>query len=117
MVHRDRPPEELGGPSGIVLGVMDSAGYETVSATMQPGDRLLLFTDGVTEAMNRSAEFYSDEKLAELLDGLRGASHKDLVTTVVESVHAFAGGAPQSDDITVMSLRYGEATGTELETR
>jgi phosphoserine phosphatase RsbU/P len=113
LVRRDGPPEELGGPTGIVLGIMDTAEYETSSLTLQPGDKLLLFTDGVNEAMNGSEAFYSDERLAGLLDGLRSVSHEELVKAVVQSVHEFADGAPQADDITVMSLRYGAAADVE----
>ena len=67
---------------------------------------LLLFTDGVTEAINGSGELFSD---ARLIDALRQTGVKpvaEIVHHIVEAVNGFAAGAPQEDDITVLALRY-----------
>jgi phosphoserine phosphatase RsbU/P len=97
----------LGGAVGLVLGVMPGVVYPDHSIQLRTGDRLVLYTDGVTEAFNPADEAYGTERLiAEVLahgDGTAAA----LVERICSSVTSFAGTAPQSDDITLTVLTWG----------
>ena len=104
-----RPPAQCGEleiDTGLVLGVLKSTQYQTQSTRLVGGDRLFLFTDGVTEAMNAQEDFYGDERLAGTLAGLQELALDELVDGVVHSVRAFSHGTTQSDDITAMVVSY-----------
>ncbi|MDI9571378.1 MAG: SpoIIE family protein phosphatase [Pseudomonadota bacterium] len=96
----------LESPPGFLLGIMEDARYETLRLALNPGDTLFLYTDGVTEAMNEREEFFSDAALLRTLDACPGGDPEKLVKCVFGAVKAFAGAEPQSDDITVLALRY-----------
>ena len=91
---------------GIALGVMDEMPFETSTLTLSKGDSIYLYTDGVNEAMNEKDEEYSYERLeAFLIDSTEG-SVSETVEASLNSVKVFAGTAPQSDDITVLVIKY-----------
>jgi sigma-B regulation protein RsbU (phosphoserine phosphatase) len=91
---------------GMILGVLPSIlPYEQEEVTLDPGDVLLLFTDGVSEALSRTGEEYGEQRLEALLRTHRRARAAELVEAVHRDVLEFARGAPQSDDITMMVLR------------
>jgi sigma-B regulation protein RsbU (phosphoserine phosphatase) len=74
---------------------------------LDSGDALVLYTDGVNEAMNLNREMFRTEALAACLEAVCDEGSADTVTrTIIEHVTQFVSGAPQSDDITVMTLRY-----------
>lgn len=94
-------------PAGPLLGVIDGARYATLSCQLQPGDRLLLYTDGVTEAEDPQRALFG---LPALLARLEAGSDGDSATRVadlVAAVDAHAAGTPPSDDLTVVALRIG----------
>ena len=93
-------------PKGIILGTFEQARYTTASLTLQAGDTLVLYTYGVTEAMNPSQNLYSLECLRETVIGVSDQNPKTIVDAIFQSVSAYAAGAPQSDDITVLALQY-----------
>jgi phosphoserine phosphatase RsbU/P len=93
------------GPTGIPVGIEAAYEYETGMYQLARGDALFLYTDGVTEAMNGELELYSDERLLTVLEPLSGSPPKTVVEKVMESVAAFAGDAPQADDIAAMAIR------------
>ena len=95
--------------SGMVLGAFDAMRYRQFSRTMAPGDTLVLYTDGVTEAMDVAGTCFGEDRLSELLDGRVGLEPASVVQVVLDGVHAFAEGAPQADDITVVALRLEDA--------
>jgi phosphoserine phosphatase RsbU/P len=99
-------PEMLPVPPGLVLGVMEEATYATRTIRLTPGDRLLLYTDGVTEAMDAGQRLFSDERLLGEMAGLAAAEPRRMVERIMAAVHAHAGGTPQSDDITLLALQY-----------
>ena len=76
---------------------------------LEPGDTFVLFSDGVSEAMNTVEDFYGEERLLTALSASRGGSVADIATQVMGDVRAFAAGAKQSDDITVLAARYEPA--------
>jgi sigma-B regulation protein RsbU (phosphoserine phosphatase) len=92
-----------GGPA---LGLQPEAAFPTIPYALRPGDALVLYTDGVTEAEAEQGGFFTDERLLELLSGVQKISAAAIADRVLGAVRAFAGKAPQSDDITVLALRY-----------
>lgn len=93
-------------PRGILLGAKADTGYETQVGIMTEGDVLLLFTDGVTEAMNPTGDFYGEERLQALLNKKHHTNPERLVKEVTKEIEKFAANAPQFDDITLLALHY-----------
>ncbi|MEI6777958.1 MAG: SpoIIE family protein phosphatase [Chloroflexales bacterium] len=86
----------------LPIGIMSSLEFVVQHARIAPGERLILFTDGITEAMNTAGEPFNDDRLhAVLREGADDAS-QDLVNLVIRQVDAYADGAPQADDMTLM---------------
>lgn len=92
--------------NGLALGVMEEAPYRRETLRLEPGESLFLYTDGVTEAMNPADVLFGDDRLREELQTLAGGGPDSIATAIMEQVKEFASGAPQSDDITVMAVRY-----------
>jgi serine phosphatase RsbU (regulator of sigma subunit) len=92
-------------PDGLVLGVMPEAEYRDDTVCLQPGDMIVTYTDGVTEAMSPDRKLYSEAHLRETVAMLAGRGVRDTVAEIVASVRAHAAGAPQSDDIALLALR------------
>ena len=89
------------------LGVMEGRAYQQCSMTLTSGDMIFLYTDGVTEAINETAELYGEERLKEALSGIdRNAPISETLGSLRESIKTFAGTAEQADDITMLGLRY-----------
>lgn len=81
--------------------------YPYVTERIHLGDTTLLFyTDGLTEAENERQEFYGDQRLLDTAAGLRGKSPTEVIREVTASVENFVGGAEQSDDLTILTIRY-----------
>jgi len=98
--------QELEGTGGIALGALDSARYEVRSTTLQAGDGIFLYTDGVTEAMDAEGQLFSDQRLRACLGQINGAGPEAVVRHVVEEVQRHTFQTAQNDDITAMALRY-----------
>jgi len=88
--------------SGFILGAVGDAGYEEGSGSIGPGEVVLLYTDGVTEARNPQGAFYGDTRLRALLGGLAGSAADDVRRAVVEDVGEFRAGADAHDDLTIL---------------
>jgi len=91
---------------GIGLCLVADFDYQAGCLTLQPGDSLLLYTDGVTEAVDLRREQFSEERLAEHLRGLNGHTPVAMIQSILDAVQAFSEGIPQPDDITLLALRY-----------
>jgi phosphoserine phosphatase RsbU/P len=89
---------------GMVLGIEPTAKYESGHTTLEHGDLMVLYSDGVTEAANDRDDFFGDERLAAALSVVVAADEKAALRSVVDAVHGFAAGHPQSDDITLVAL-------------
>lgn len=88
------------------LGVFEDSVYDKEVVILGGGDSLILYTDGVTEAMNPADKFFSDERLLKYVRVVGGETAEKIAGKIVTEVHAFAAGAPQSDDITMLALKY-----------
>lgn len=91
---------------GFVLGPMPDIAYRTEQITLQPGELFLLYTDGVNEAVNPQLEEYGEERLLACVNGCPGAAPEQIINAIRSEVRSFANGAQQSDDITILALRY-----------
>jgi PAS domain S-box-containing protein len=107
--------ERLATRHGPVLGAMESASFGESVTQLHRGDTLLMYTDGVSEALDRAEHLFGEASLQQILRAADCRCAKELVTAVVDAVDIFADGAEQADDITMLSLRYGEATSTALQ--
>ena len=106
LITNSGEPVQIESTGGIALGVMEEMEFESATFTISKGDSIFLYTDGVNEAMNEADEEYSYERLEDYLKENSTGSITDIVNRNLESVKEFAGTAPQSDDITVLALRY-----------
>ncbi len=88
------------------LGVMDGVAYRDEKIVLGDSDRLLLYTDGVTEAACPAGDFYTEARLVNEANRFAAQSVRTAVQDIAASVHTFADGAGQSDDITIMLLEY-----------
>ncbi len=94
---------------GMLLGIFDDARFEEESVQLAPGDRVVLYTDGITEAMNREEEEFGEERLCTLVRGLPSSlSAREVTEKIVTDLHAFLDGEEPQDDVTVMVLRVLE---------
>nr|WP_280855198.1 PP2C family protein-serine/threonine phosphatase [Pararoseomonas indoligenes] len=89
------------------LGTMEDYPYRSDPLALAPGEALFLFSDGVTEAEDDAEGFFGRDRLADRLEATADAPPRAVVEAVLDAVTAFAGGAPQADDITVLAVRRG----------
>lgn len=92
--------------AGIILGKIEPFKFETKQIQCHPGDRTVLYTDGVTEAMNEMQELYNDDRLLAYLKKYTPDALSTLIRGVIGDVLKYIGKANQTDDITVLSLEY-----------
>jgi sigma-B regulation protein RsbU (phosphoserine phosphatase) len=104
----------VGTPEGMALGVLGDARYHTSRMSLNAGETLVLYTDGVTEAMDAKSRLYSTPRMEETLKRLADQRPIDLLTKLVEDVNLFSSGAVQADDITLLALRYRQPALLEL---
>lgn len=91
---------------GTVVGLFDFSQFETGETPVNPGDVLVVFSDGLTEAVNAGNDEYGDDRLQACLEQMRGRSAADILAAIMASVAEFAGGEPARDDMTVMVMRF-----------
>lgn len=91
---------------GPIVGALDGVVYRAEESQLKPGDAMVLYTDGVSEAMDRSECFFSTGRIEEALPLISRQPVKEAVGTVMDRLTAFCDGAEQSDDITMMMLKY-----------
>jgi sigma-B regulation protein RsbU (phosphoserine phosphatase) len=105
-------------PDGLVLGLRIDDGERfdalLVEATLhlRPGDLLVLFTDGISEAMNEHADCFGESQLADLIEEHGHLAIAELRERVLREIDAFVGGAPQHDDMTMILLKVDEPAAT-----
>lgn len=106
LIGRSGAVAALPGTGSMALGVMDDVGFSTKTVTVEPDTQLFLFTDGITEAMNISEEFFGDAKLVSILQNAGARESRELLAHVLTAVRSFEDNAPQSDDLTALALYY-----------
>jgi sigma-B regulation protein RsbU (phosphoserine phosphatase) len=109
LVHANGTSQELPMTGGIALGVMPGLEYNQASITLEPGDSLVLYTDGVSEAMNSSGEEFGMDRFRQIFVETPPSSARQVNELILRAVSEFAGGIPQSDDVTCLVLhRIGD---------
>ncbi len=102
---KDGQVEELE-KGGLLLGVMSGSQYELGTSTVTAGDIVVMFTDGVTEAMSPEEEEYGEERLLHVLEGVRGCTAKEILDAIHNDVIDFTGSATAlSDDLTMVVMK------------
>jgi sigma-B regulation protein RsbU (phosphoserine phosphatase) len=105
LLHKDATIEELE-EGGLILGVFKTTTpYVESSVTLLPGDILVMYTDGVTEAMDQNGEQFTEERLQSILKNSAGLSAREIIQSVQKSLESHTRGFSQSDDITMLVLK------------
>ncbi len=91
--------------SGTMIGAFDFSSWEEQAIEFHPGDVLVIFTDGVTEAENSAEEQYGEERLIADIRSCSTSTPKQITATLLERLRIFVGEAPQSDDITTLVIK------------
>ncbi|MBO4625621.1 MAG: SpoIIE family protein phosphatase [Bacteroidales bacterium] len=105
ILRADGTVEVLKSTINLVLGVMEGMPFSSETLQLNPGDALVMYTDGVTEAENPQHDQFGESRLEAALAELKGATSKQIVSTVNSKVKEFTDGAAQSDDITQLVIR------------
>ena len=113
VVRPDGSSEFLAAKRNVAAGVVEGFGYARETATFAPGTRLLVYTDGVTEAERRDHAQYGEERLLAFASAHAKERPADLVGSLVEEIDGFTAGAEQSDDITALAVLVGDAANAE----
>ena len=90
----------------LPIGLFDDFNYEMQSMQMPPGATLFLYTDGLTEARNADGKLFGRDRVVQMIEACGPKEPKQLVETVIEKWHQFVGTTEQSDDLTLLALRY-----------
>lgn len=90
----------------LVLGVFGKATYQARRITLQSGDGLFLYTDGITEAMDGENNEFTEDRLEDCLKRRNGSTLAEMINGVIDEVKTFVAGAPQNDDMTILALKY-----------
>jgi sigma-B regulation protein RsbU (phosphoserine phosphatase) len=106
IIRSGQKPEWLKVPEGFLLGVMEDAVYRTEKILLNPGDKILSYTDGVIEAMDRKKAFYSEKKLYSTVEKETNVPVDHLIRKVLQSIKEFRDGESLSDDLTLLALQF-----------
>ncbi len=109
LMKKDGSIEALKLPKGMPLGSWPEANYRDMTLQLLPGDRLLLYSDGIIEAENKAGELYGAKRLVDYLAGYGAGSINEVSSGLLQDVVAYADGAPQSDDIAILCVARKEA--------
>jgi phosphoserine phosphatase RsbU/P len=105
LVPAAAPPKALSADGGRVLGLIEVSDFPVNRLRLAAGDAVVAFTDGVSEAQDKGGGFFGVERIVAATDPLRHVAAPAVTGGLLEAVRAFAGEAPQSDDITILTLR------------
>ncbi len=98
--------QALPGTGAIVLGVMEDVVYSTQRAALTPGDTLVCYTDGVTEAIDGTGALYGDSRLISTLANYSGKHPTEVLTAIIGDVDGYMATTPMADDVTLLVIRY-----------
>ncbi|MBP3731057.1 MAG: SpoIIE family protein phosphatase [Mailhella sp.] len=107
VVSPDRgvPVRKLKETSGPLVGAMPGMEFTPCQTRINSGEYCLLYTDGVSECMNEEKSLFGEDRIAEVLDAIRGEEPVAVIQKIMESVESYRGEAPQSDDITMLCFK------------
>ncbi len=105
LLKNDGSIERLPVAGNMAIGIFGDSKYTETTLQLQPGETLLLYTDGVTEAINPREEEFMESRLEQTLKKVTSCSCQEIIDTIKADVKAFADGAEQSDDITLLALK------------
>ena len=108
LLHADGSTEALPRKKNPMVGVFDGQEYQEDSIRLEHGDALVMYTDGVSEAMNTAGEEFGTGRLDDVLRQAAGKGSREVIETVKAGIADFTKGAEQSDDITMLVIRRGE---------
>jgi phosphoserine phosphatase RsbU/P len=91
---------------GLIVGVFEHATFEEETVQLDPGDTLIVFSDGISEALNPDGDEFGEERLVSCMETNRELPSAILLECVLETVQQFRGDAAQNDDLTLLVLRY-----------
>ena len=106
VMRKDGPPRYLRPMSGCMLAIMDGIEYKSRMTRLKVGESLLLYTDGVTEALDPHEVLFGDNRLLDVIGAARSYAPSHICKLVRTAVAAFADGSPQADDLTILALQY-----------
>lgn len=106
LVRRKSGALEALGSANFPVGMFAEAEYESSRVKLEPGDFLVIYTDGVSEACNVQSELFEEARLRQVMEAFNGQTVEELAQTIRDGVKAFTQGAAQSDDITVLAIQY-----------
>jgi len=112
LILRHGQVTELVTEGSLPVGLVPEASFKASTAKLLPGDTLVLFSDGVTEAMNPDEQLFGEARLQEALVGQHEVPLEQLQKNIVECIERFTSGASQADDITLLLVRYNAAAQT-----
>ena len=112
LCRRAGNPEYLETQGSLAIGSFEDSPYIKETLTLGIGDTIILYSDGVTEAMNKEEALFSEERLLTSLREVNGQHPNELLKRILADVHGHAAGAPQSDDITILALQYKGLQGS-----
>lgn len=108
ILRKGQACEEIKEVHGMFLAGMDFTNYRQNEMKLEAGDRLFLYTDGVTEAHNRMKSLYGIERLEKVLDKTKDQQGEQVIENILSDINVFAEGVPQFDDITMVVLTINE---------
>ena len=111
IVRRRSGAAEALGSTNFPVGMFPEADYESAEVNLEPGEFLVIYTDGVSEAANVSAELFEEARLRQIVEDFKGGTVGELAEMIRNGVKAFTAGAPQSDDVTILVVGYRGSNG------
>ncbi len=106
IIRRRSGVAEALGSANFPVGMFPEADYQSAEVNLEPDEFLVIYTDGVSEAANISAELFEEARLRKIVEEFKGQTVEELAGTIRDGVKAFTAGAPQSDDVTILVIGY-----------
>lgn len=105
ILRHNNTVEPLPLSKNFIVGVFDDFEYQSDTLKLEPGDSLVMYTDGVTEAFNDKREMFGEDGLEKTLKSVPGAGSQEIIESLLDDISEFVGNAPQSDDITILTIK------------
>jgi len=114
LLPADQPPRWAVPSLGTALGFEPGLEFHRTELTLSPGDALIIYSDGVSEAFNPQEECFGNDRLLADAAGLSGQSAPAITASILRNVRAFAGSAPQSDDLAILTMKVSNSDRLNL---